>query len=87
MMWLIGAAVVAVGAAFWWQSRRPKTFSYRGRKYTRHGDGSYTYGDGAIIVDDGERQEVADHYESTHDSSSSDGGSDGGDGGGGGGGD
>ena len=86
-MWLIGAAVVAVGAAFWWQSRRPKTFSYRGRKYTRHGDASYTYDDGAIIVDDGERQEVADYYESTHDSSSSDGGSDGGDGGGGGGGD
>jgi hypothetical protein len=40
-MWLIGGAVVLAGGVIFWLSRRPKTFRYKGKSYTRHGDGSY----------------------------------------------
>ena len=85
-MWWVGAAVVLVGAALYWQIARPKSFDYRGKRYTRHSDGTFTYSDGGSLDDENERQEVQDHWDSSHDSSSSDGGSDGGGGDGGGGG-
>lgn len=68
-----------------WNARRPKSFSYRGRRYTRHADGSFTYVDGSSVQDGDERQEVQDYWDSTQDSSSSDSSDGGGDGGGGGG--
>jgi hypothetical protein len=82
-MWLIiGGAAVAVGLLAW-NARRPKNFSYRGRRYTRHADGGFTYVDGGSLGDE-EHREVQEHWDSSHDSSSSDGGDGGGDGGGGG---
>ena len=89
-MWLIGGAVVLAGGVIFWLSRRPKTFRYKGKSYTRNSDGSYVHADGSPVVGI-EHDEVRDHWESTQESSnsdSSDGGSDGGggDGGGGGGG-
>ncbi|HEX8401951.1 MAG TPA: hypothetical protein VF628_09635 [Allosphingosinicella sp.] len=85
MLWLIVGGGIAVAGLLAWNARRPKNFSYRGRAYTRHGDGSFTYAGGGTIERD-ERQEVSDYWDGTHDSSSSDGG-DGGGGDGGGGGD
>ena len=89
-MWLILTGVVLGGGLVFWLNRRPKTFSYRGKKYTRHADGSYTSSDGGYVSSE-ERRELDKHWDSTHDSSSSDssdgGSSDGGGGDGGGGGD
>jgi hypothetical protein len=87
-MWMIIGGGAALVGFLVWNSRRPKKFSYRGKSYARHADGSYTYADGGFIATS-ELDEVRDHWDSSHDSSSSDssdGGSDGGGGDGGGGG-
>ncbi len=90
-MWMIiGGAVLVVGFLVW-NSRRPKTFSYRGKTYSRHSDGSITYADGGFVATS-ELDEIEEYWESTHDSSdssdsSSDSGGDSGGGDGGGGGD
>jgi uncharacterized membrane protein YgcG len=90
-MWMIIGGTVLVAGFLVWKSRRPKTFSYRGKTYSRHSDGSITYVDGGFVATS-ELDEVQDYWESTNDSSdSSDSNSDsggdsgGGDGGGGGG--
>ncbi len=92
-MWLIvGGAAVVIGLLVW-ADRRPKTFSYKGKSYTRRADGSYIHSDGALVIGS-ERDEVDEHWQSTHDSGSSnssdgsgnDGAGDGGGGDGGGGG-
>jgi hypothetical protein len=94
MLW-IGGAVVLVGGLIFWLNRRPRTFDYKGRRYTRRSDGGYVHADGSPVPPS-ELDEVRDHWESTHANSSSDssdgggdgdGGGGGGDGGGGGGGD
>jgi hypothetical protein len=80
-MWMIIGGGAALVGFLVWNSRRPKKFSYRGKSYARHADGSY--------IATSELDEVRDHWDSSHDSSSSDssdGGSDGGGGDGGGGG-
>jgi uncharacterized membrane protein YgcG len=85
MGWLIGAAVVLGGVLLLTQVGR-RGFSYRGRRYRRNGDGSFTYVDGSPIDDPKERAEVEAHWnDSQSDSSGSNGGDGGGDGGGGGG--
>jgi hypothetical protein len=89
MGWLIGAAVVLGGILLGAHlSRRARNFDYRGRRYTRHSDGSFTYADGSTIDDPKERAEAEAHWSDSHASDSGwggDGGSDGsGDGGGGG---
>ncbi len=70
-MWMIVGGTVALVGFLVWNSRRPKNFSYRGKNYSRHSDGSYTYADGGLIAMS-ELDEVRDHWDSTHDSSSSD---------------
>ena len=80
-MWWIGGAVLFAGGLAFWLNRRARTFSYKGRNYTRHADGSYVYSDGSPVPPS-ELDEVRDHWESTHDSSSSDSSDGGGDGGG-----
>ena len=82
--WLIGAAAVIGAAALFQYSRRRRDFDFGGRRYSRHGDGGFTYADGGAIDDAQERAEVEAHWNDSH--SSSDGGGDGGDGGGDGGG-
>lgn len=90
MMWLIGAAAVLGGILLvrgFMSGKR--NFIYRGRRYSRHGDGGgFTYVDGSPIADDKERADVEAHWNDSHssDGGSSDGGDGGGDGGGGGGG-
>ncbi len=86
-MWWIGGVVVLAGGLVYWLNRRPKTFSYKGRSYTRTSDGGYFHADGLPVPAD-EREELDDHWESTSESSSGDSDSSdsggGGDGGGGG---
>lgn len=86
MTWLIGVAVVMVGAGLFYFGRRRRDFDYRGRRYSRHGDGGFTYADGGEISDRQERADVEAYWNDTHASSSdgSDGGDGVGDGGGGG---
>ena len=87
MFWLIGAAVVLGGILLAGHlANRARAFDYRGRRYSRHGDGSFTYVDGSPIADEGERAEVEAHWNDSHSSSDSGSGGDdgGGDGGGGG---
>ena len=84
MGWLIGAAVVLGGILLATKfGGGPRRFSFRGRRYSRHGDGSFTYADGGGIDDGRERAEVEAHWNDSQ-SSSSDGDGGGGDGGGGG---
>lgn len=85
MIWIVLAGAAGLVGLLAWDAQRPKSFDYRGRRYTRRGDGGFTYADGGSIDDADERQDVQDYWDSTHDSSSSDT-SDGGDGGGDGGG-
>jgi uncharacterized membrane protein YgcG len=85
MTWLVGAAVVLVGAALFHYSRRRRDFDYKGRRYSRHGDGGFTYADGVAIPDAREHAEVKAYWDDSHSSSNSSGddGDGGGDGGGG----
>lgn len=84
MLWIIFGGTAVVVGLLAWNARRPKDFDYRGRRYTRHSDGGFTYADGDSLTGESERQEVQDYWESTHDSSSSDSGDGGGGDGGGG---
>jgi hypothetical protein len=84
MSWLIGAAVVLAGTGLFYYSKRRRDFDYRGRRYSRHGDGGFTYVDGGSIEDPQERADVEAHWNDAHSSHSDSGdGGDGGDGGGG----
>lgn len=84
MGWLIGAAVLLGGVLLVTKlSAGLNNFSFRGRRYRRHGDGGFTYVDGSPIDDPKERADVEAHWNDSHASSDS-GESGGGDGGGGG---
>ncbi len=83
MALLVGAAVVLGGTLLFLHSGRRRDFDYRGRRYSRHGGGGFTYADGGSITDRQERVEVEAHWNDSHASSDSGGDGDGGDGGGG----
>ena len=83
MGWLIAAAVILGGALLATQIGK-KGFSFRGRRYRRHADGSFTYVDGSSIADEQERAEVEAHWNDSQSDSGSSDGDGGGDGGGGG---
>lgn len=83
MGWLIGAAVVLGGVLLFTQAGK-RGFNYRGRRYRRQADGSFTYVDGSPIPDAKERTEVEAHWNDSTSSSGSGDGDGGGDGGGGG---
>lgn len=87
MMWVIGAALVIGGALFLARyAKRRRDFDYRGRRYSRHSDGTFTYYGDTTISDQSERLEVEVYWNDTHSSSSDGSSGDGGDGGGDGGG-
>jgi uncharacterized membrane protein YgcG len=69
-MWLIITGVIVGGGLIYWLKRRPKTFSYRGKDYTRHSDGSITYADGGFVAV-GELGDVESYWEENHESSES----------------
>lgn len=84
MIWLIGlglvGGVLVIGAI----ARQAGRFSYRGRRYRRHGDGSFTYVGGETIDDPKERADVETHWNDSRAASFDSGDEGGGDGDGGG---